>query len=284
MKIIDIKSSYPGIDDFHMSYEGSIENTGGYWGNGMGGYYYITTEIKSNICILLSGRSLDKVGDNNYQFEIPYQVETLDSGNIRVKVFIPSRGICNYRVSGSSAVNEPTHYEVSQEDTNITTAEAYYFTHRHDNQDSGRVLITDIKADGDNPDKYIITNHTGSMVQYGDSITEGMPVFTLPALLLPSYSNPPIKITVTPPEGIMFTWNAATNMTSGDEYKIQFRSQIDGTLLFEDTVAGNVESYSLDSADLNIEGEFYMYYQVVASNTVGETPTEARSIEIFPKG
>ena len=266
MKILDANGAMPGIADTYVSYEGSISNDGGYWGNGWGGYWLINTEIRSGLFAIINGRTLTSTPIN---FELPFEIITTTKGTLQIRVNIPSMATCYYRISGHTSITEPVHHEVEQ--STYPIAVDFQMAHNHDGINSRRLLVNDLDVLDDKEDRYIIVNSTSSGITYGEEAT-GLPVFPNKVWVAPDIPDEGLVINTTSGSSTTFTWNAATNMTSGDDYDL-YVIDPEHTVIHTQNVDGDVETMDvLDNAFVN-QNSANLWVYVVATNAAGQDTT-----------
>lgn len=282
MKIQNNQSSYPGMADGFISYEGSLlTNTVGYghFGNGVWAEFLITTEIRSNLNVFIICSTAPFTAEAkaikgnvpvglNKTFLLPYKTELQTSGCVKVRVRVPHGCAATYKIMGDK--NSIPYLTVDKEtelipDSFLTGFSDY--SHQHDGIDSALINVGSIKPNAGNAGKFLRVSADGNYITYANS--SGAPDSF--SLLLPvdkALLNIALSYTA-------FTWEASVG---ANNYHIYIIHNITREVIY-DTVTGNVTTININHSNF-INGEVYYWY-VVATNG---TETIQSNTHIFTAG
>lgn len=269
MKIQNNQSSYPGMADGYISYQGSMSTIGstygGIYGDGTYWGFSINTEIKNNLSVLiicsvtpLSARELPEgnipVGLTK-TFLLPYKVELTASNQAKIKVRVPSGCVANYFVSGDKNIDKYlTRNKELVEDTEGYSVGYESYGHKHDGIDSPKIIIPNLIPSLGNANKFLKVNNAGTEITYADASGSSLTPFTLATPL--HYALLDMNVAQT-----NFSWSASTTATN---YTIYICSEIERTIIYQNT-ANNV---SRNVSHSNFEqGEEYYWYVVATDGT-----------------
>jgi len=161
MKTIDAQSAVPTMFNSFVEYSGTLANTGSL-SDGTSIEVPITTEIRQDLHVDAMCRENDVLVPRIFQ---AFWKKSLGASNVAVvTIEVPSGCTCVYRISGNKELTQPLHKE--QGSGVGTVGNQHAGGHRHDGNDSKKILATHLDVGSGNATKFLQVNSGGTALEY----------------------------------------------------------------------------------------------------------------------
>lgn len=275
MKVFNAQSSYPGVSDGYIVYEGNVSTIGnGAYSDATYYEFRVNTEIICNLvavinCVISS--SLTRIPDNSNtpnailrSFTLPYKIEKRANQLTTVVFRVPAQCVATYRISGDKNITQylGTDSEVVESEQGFDEGFGE-FGHVHDGIDSAKILASLLKPAAGNANKFLKVSADGNSIIYAGT---NSPPATFNLLTPANQAQLDILLAST-----NFTWEESAGAT-GYVFKLFEYGEPDP--IVDEVIASSTETYTVLHNLLNA-GAYYYWY-VIATNATDSTSSAVR--------
>lgn len=266
MKVLNAQSSYPGVSDGYIVYEGNISTVGnGAYSDATYYEYRVNTEIICNVVALINcsiSSSPTRVPETSNipnailrSFTLPYKIEKRANQQITIVFRVPAQCVVNYRISGDKNITTYLGTDVEVVETEDGFSEGFgEFGHLHDGIDSAQIQASLLSPAPGNANKFLKVSADGNSIIYAGT---NSPPAAFNLLTPTNQSTIDILLAST-----NFTWEESTGAT-GYVFKL-FEYGAGRVPIIDVVIASSTEIYNVVHTLLDLAKYYYWY--VIATN------------------